>query len=78
MAFDLNYHHALFVEARGKGVGEQLIRAAIEKAQNMRYSNLYLLTFDVTLPDWYEKLGWKLIGMDELNGYPVSVMKFSL
>ncbi len=61
---------SLFVEpsARGQGVGEQLIRAVIEKAQNMRYSNLYFLTFDDTLPKWYEKLGWKLIGIDELNG----------
>jgi GNAT superfamily N-acetyltransferase len=71
---------SLFVDpsARGLGVGKLLINAVIEKAHNMGFSNLYLLTFDDTLPKWYEKLGWKLIVKDELNGYPVSVMKFSL
>ncbi len=69
---------SLFVEPllRGQGIGEKLIQVVTKKACSMGYPKLYLLTFDETLPNWYIKLGWKLIGMNELNGHPVSVMEF--
>lgn len=69
---------SLYVEPayRGKGVGKQLIEAIIKKSQEMNYAQLYLLTFEATLPYWYEKLGWQNIGADELNGYPITVMKY--
>ncbi len=71
---------SLYVEPnyRSQGIGEQLIATITKKAQILGYPELYLLTFDETLPYWYKKLGWKLIGEDELNCFPVSVMAFSL
>ncbi len=63
---------------RKQGIGEELIRVVTEKARSMCYPKLYLLAFDKTLPDWYQKLGWQMIGIDELNGHPVSVMEFVL
>lgn len=71
---------SLYVEShmRGQGIGEELIRVTAEKARSMGYRRLYLLAFDKTLPDWYQKLGWQMIGLDELNGYPVNVMEITL
>ncbi len=63
---------------RGQGIGEELIRVTKEKAQSMGYRKLYLLAFDKTLPNWYQKLGWQMIGLDELNGHSVSVMEIAL
>ncbi|MCS5711874.1 GNAT family N-acetyltransferase [Candidatus Berkiella aquae] len=71
---------SLYVEPlmRGRGIGEQLINTAAEKALNLGYSKLYLFAFDKTLPQWYEKLGWLERGVDEINRYPVTVMELSL
>ncbi len=71
---------SLYVEPslRSQGIGEQLIDAVLQKARSLGFPELYLLTFDETLPHWYKKLGWKLIGEDKLNGFPVSIMAFSL
>jgi N-acetylglutamate synthase-like GNAT family acetyltransferase len=71
---------SLFVvpQMRGQGIGEQLIHIVTEKAHNLSYSNLYLLAFDPTLPLWYAKLGWKLIGTDDLHGHVVNVMEINL
>ena len=71
---------SLYVEPdmRGQGIGEELIRVTTEKARSMGYHKLYLLAFDKTLPDWYQKLGWQMLGVDELNGHPVSVMEMTL
>lgn len=71
---------SLFVKPshRKKGVGEELIKTVVNKAKSMGYQNLYLLAFDPTLPNWYQKLGWKLIGNDSLFGHPVTVMELAL
>jgi GNAT superfamily N-acetyltransferase len=60
---------------RSKGVGEEFVKIIVQKANSLSYSKVYLLSFDLTLPQWYQKLGWNLIGMDKLNGHPVSVME---
>lgn len=59
---------------RGQKVGEQLILVVRNQASIFRYKKLYLLAFDSTIPTWYKKLGWKLIGTDQLFNHPVSVM----
>jgi N-acetylglutamate synthase-like GNAT family acetyltransferase len=71
---------SLYVEPdmRGQGIGEELIRVTTEKARSMGYRKLYLLALDKTLPDWYQKLGWRMISFDELNGHPVSIMEIAL
>jgi GNAT superfamily N-acetyltransferase len=57
-----------------RGIGKMLINAAIEKAKDLGYEKLYLFTFDPTVPEYYQRLGWKKIGMDEFKSHPVTVM----
>jgi GNAT superfamily N-acetyltransferase len=59
-------------------VGETLINAVKQKARELNNKILYLLVFDPTIPQWYEKLGWSHIGYDELFGHRVTVMSISL
>ena len=61
-----------------RGIGEFLINAIKEKAKIMGFSKLYLFAFDPTIPDWYEKLGWKKIGIDQFKKHPVTVMEISI
>ena len=49
-----------------------------QKARMLGFETLYLFTFDPTISDYYERLGWQRIGMDEFKGYPVTVMKTAL
>jgi hypothetical protein len=39
---------------------------------------LYLFAFDPTLPAYYERLGWRKIGMDEFKSHHVTVMEIGL
>jgi len=71
---------SLFVhpDYRHQGIGEKLIATVITKAKEMHYSKLYLLAFDEILPLWYQRLGWKFIGIDEVYTHPVSVMEIGV
>ena len=48
-----------------QGIGKMLLNAACEKAKELRFKKLYLFTFDSNIPKYYERLGWKKIGMGE-------------
>lgn len=63
---------------RGRKVGKMLIDVVKDEAKKLGHQILYLLAFDLTIPQWYEKLGWKHIGYDELLGHHVSVMSIDL
>ena len=63
---------------RKQRVGELLIDAIKQQASNRGYKKLYLLAFDLTIPQWYAKLGWKSIGYDQLYDHPVEVMEMPL
>lgn len=60
------------------GVGEKLIDLTKHLARSMGYEKLYLFALDPALPDWYQRLGWKKIGMDKLYHHPVTVMEIEL
>ena len=55
-----------------------LVDVIVEKAKKLGFEKLYLFAFDPTIPEYYERLGWKKIGMDEFNAHPVTVMAVSL
>lgn len=59
-------------------VGKKLVDVAIEKTKRLGFERLYLFTFDPTIPAYYERLGWRKIGMDEFNNHPVTLMEISL
>lgn len=65
-------------DSRGAGVGEKLISAIKSAAHSLGHQELYLLTYEASLPQWYGSLGWKEIGKDELFGSPVTIMKTKL
>ncbi|STY78949.1 GNAT family acetyltransferase [Legionella wadsworthii] len=61
-----------------QGIARQLILRVKEEAQTLGFKNLYLFAFDPTIPEYYSRLGWRTIGMDEFKGHPVTVMEIIL
>ncbi|HHF7373689.1 TPA: GNAT family N-acetyltransferase [Legionella bozemanae] len=61
-----------------QGIGKMLVNAAVEKAKELGFEKLYLFALDPTLPEYYRRLGWKKIGMDEFKSHPVTVMEVCL
>ena len=63
------------IETRWEGDSDQIVK---EQPQNLGHQILYLLAFDLTIPNWYARLGWIHIGDDELFGHRVTVMSISI
>lgn len=63
---------------QNQGIGKMLINAIKEKAKSMGFKELYLFAFDKTVPDYYERLGWKRLGEDKFRRHPVTVMSIKL
>jgi predicted N-acetyltransferase YhbS len=63
---------------RGQEIGESLINMTKEQTKKRGYTELYLLTLDPTIHEWYGRLGWHYIAMDKLYHHPVRVMKIDL
>lgn len=61
-----------------QGIGEQLINATKQKAEQLGFNQLFLFAFDPTVPDYYEKLGWHKISLDRFKGHLVTVMEIKL
>ncbi|CZL29128.1 GNAT family N-acetyltransferase [Legionella pneumophila] len=61
-----------------QGIARQLINRTKKEAQTLRFKNLYLFAFDPTIPEYYSRLGWCTIGIDEFKGHPVTVMEIML
>jgi len=54
-----------------------LIDVTLLKAQELGFEKLYLFAFPI-IPEYYERLGWKKISMDEFKSHPVTVMEVDL
>jgi GNAT superfamily N-acetyltransferase len=61
-----------------QGLGKMLIAIIIEKAKALGFEKLYLFTFDPTIVEYYQRIKWKKIGMDEFKSHPVTVMEVAL
>ena len=61
-----------------QGIGKMLVDVTALKAKELGFKKLYLFAFDPTIPEYYERLGWKKIGMDEFKSHPVTVMEIGL
>ena len=48
---------------KGRGVGKAIVRAAIEQAEELGISKVFALTLE---PDFFEKMGFKIIEKDAL------------
>jgi predicted N-acetyltransferase YhbS len=61
-----------------KGIGKMLIEATCLKAKELGFEKIYLFAFDPTIPNYYERLGWIKIGMDEFKSHSVTVMEMKI
>ncbi len=61
-----------------QGIGKMLSDASKKKAAELGFRKLYLFAFDQITSDYYTRLGWKKIGMDEYKLHPVTVMEVML
>lgn len=61
-----------------QGIGKMLIDTTLLKAKERCFKKLYLFAFDPTIPEYYERLGWSKIGMDEFQSHSVTVMEVEL
>lgn len=61
-----------------QGIGNMLIDTTLLKAKELCFEKLYLFAFDPIIPENYERLGWRKIGMDEFKTHPVTVMEVDL
>lgn len=65
-------------EYQKQGIGKMLVDVAVKKAKALDSEKLYLFTFDPAIPEYYEGLGWKKIGIDKFKSHPVTVMEVRL
>ncbi|MBN9231856.1 MAG: GNAT family N-acetyltransferase [Legionella sp.] len=61
-----------------QGIGKKLLDIAIQKAKELGFEKVYLFTFDPEIPGYYQRFGWKKIGMDQFKSHPVIVMELCL
>ena len=59
-------------EARGRGIGARLARAAVARAADEGIDELFLFTPEHR--DFYARLGWRELGRTALKGTPVDLM----
>lgn len=62
-------------EYRSRGLGRHMCRAIETEAQTLGFKKIFLLTYENSLPDWYKKQGWLVIGANNCHGNPVTVME---
>ncbi len=65
-------------EHQKQGIGKILVDVALLKAKELGFKKLYLFTFDPSLPNYYERLGWGKIGVDKFNSHLVTIMEMKL
>ena len=63
-------------DARGRGVGEALVRAAEQRAREMGFGEMYLFATDREA--WYRRLGWSVLGPAEHHGEQCVLMRTGL
>ena len=61
-----------------RGVAQLLMDEIKNTAKEQGFKELYLFTFDPTLPTYYQRHGWEEIGKDLFRTHAVTVMKTSL
>jgi len=61
-----------------QGIGRMLIDMTLLKAKELCFEKLYLFAFDPTIPEYYERLGWKKTCIDEFKSHLVTVMRREL
>lgn len=70
----------LFVvpEYRHKNIGRELIEYAKTSLKAMNFPKAYLYTTDKTIHEWYQMLGWEIIGENTVYNLPIKIMECEL
>jgi N-acetylglutamate synthase-like GNAT family acetyltransferase len=63
---------------QNQGVGKLLVGKIKKKASDLHFKKLYLFAFEPNLVIYYEKLGFKSIGIDSFKGRTVTIMESTL
>jgi N-acetylglutamate synthase-like GNAT family acetyltransferase len=61
-----------------QGIGKMLVDVAVRQEKERGFKKLYLFAFDPSVPEYYKRLGWSQICMDEFQSHPVTVMEVVL
>lgn len=61
-----------------QGIGKMLLDVAVGKAKELGFKKIYLFAFDPAISAYYQRLGWKVIGIDEFNDHRVEVMELDI
>ena len=58
-----------------QSIGKKLLEATTLKAKELGFKKIYLFAFDSGLIEYYGRLGWRKIAMDEFKSHPVTIME---
>lgn len=77
------YEHwlsTLYVDRRyrGRGVGERLVRAAVDQADRLGIEKLYLYTRQEKTEQWYAHLGWQKVEKLNYRDRPAVILGCSI
>ena len=61
-------------EHQNKGIGRKLMHRTMQQAYQMGFNKLFLFVFEKDLLEYYQRLGWNVIGTDMFESNPVTVM----
>lgn len=61
-----------------QGIGKMLVDVTVEKAKELGFKKLYLFIFEPTISNFYQRFGWKNIGMNKFKSHPVTMMELDL
>lgn len=61
-----------------RGIGKMLLEVTVKKAKELGFEKLYLFTFDPAILQYYQRLGWEIIGEDDFKSHPVTIMEVDL
>jgi GNAT superfamily N-acetyltransferase len=65
-------------EYQRRGIGTLLMAATKTLAKEMKYSKIYLSTFEPNLIRWYTKLEWHVFSREHFHGRIVTIMETNL
>lgn len=63
---------------QNQGIGKTLLKAMIEQAKELKFTKLYLFTFDLSIIKYYRNLGWKKVAIEKFKTHLVTIMEIEL
>jgi len=61
---------------RGRGIGTELLEAALGRCRDLYFGRVYLWTHD--MEDWYQRLGWAKVETRTFRDVPITIFSLDL